>query len=1195
MTVQLSSLRVSADLDASKYLAGAAQKVAADKSMTAAAREAGSAISSIGTQAQTTDTRLSRAADGVERLKRQFVTGYAAAADFERNIKVVGTGLERGKITTEQAATAIENLSRKYGQAIDPQSKLIQGSDSLSQASRLAMESISLQATAVDDLTASYARMAQEARAAQAAEQSRTKFDAFLGVGRPAGTSASSSASVFESEFARQSQLEQIAQMKSAQNASYFGADLNRRMGIGSQGSDARASAAVFETAAREAESYAQKAAMLRAQLDPVAAMQARINAEIAEFSVLAQRGEISALEFAQAQAMAQKRMADVGKVGGSGGRNFAATNAMFQFQDIGMTAAMGMDPRMIGLQQGTQLAGAYAGLSMKEAAATTGAALAGLVSPVSIAAIGFTALAAAAIQYGVSVVGSINTSANALEKHEEALKRIKALYDTAAESGEQFGQRTQSAITFTANQDRQALQKALADGLKNFAYRASPTPDASQYQFPGADMAGLEQQQLRDNFGPFASTVSRFLDQAREGKGDVLELNKQIQELANSDPANKAMQRIATTILGYTDQATKAAEAVKELNKQQLELTMTMARTEAAASARKYEADNTYQRFAMTRQYDAEVAGIGARSPQQIADATRRRLEAEPVDPGKESVETRALRIQQQVDLAYRQANQSVIEAQQSRAQSLDKMLTDQQMEIDLLGKTGGAAIALRKEYELTSQLRLEAARQGIEVDQRELDMIKERAAALGQLTDLYNQRRFNTDMAQQGADADMLGRDRQIVQTLRQYGLPEDLGGGNASIIRDSLNREASRTAISGFMTDFRSNLLRNGGDLGDALGDTIKNALLNSLSKASEQAIERLTNTIVGALFGQRPAGGGIVSSVANDNVAGGFSGLAKVIPVTRAPLGDISSYAAAIKKIESSGNYSAMGPITRNGDRAYGGYQVMGNNIGPWSKEALGRSISSSEFLANPDLQDQIFNHKFGSYVDKFGPSGAAQAWFGGPGSVGKGGNGADILGTTGNSYVARFNDALGSASGNLNTFGGGLDKMGTGLTNVGSSLASGGASAAAGGGGGGGLFGWLGGLFGGGGTSQWNLAKSGAITGLFADGTGSAPGGLAVVGERGREIVNLPRGSQVIPNHRTESMMAANRNGGAAGSGGRLDIGVSVDDEGALRAYVKRESSSAARSETASAFSAYGDSQRRGQFGEMQRRYSNQKG
>ena len=36
---------------------------------------------------------------------------------------------------------------------------------------------------------------------------------------------------------------------------------------------------------------------------------------------------------------------------------------------------------------------------------------------------------------------------------------------------------------------------------------------------------------------------------------------------------------------------------------------------------------------------------------------------------------------------------------------------------------------------------------------------------------------------------------------------------------------------------------------------------------------------------------------------------------------------------------------------------------------------------------------------------------------------------------------------------------------------------------------------------------------------FAGGTNFAPGGLSLVGERGPELVNLPRGSQVIPNHK----------------------------------------------------------------------------
>jgi cyanate permease len=62
-----------------------------------------------------------------------------------------------------------------------------------------------------------------------------------------------------------------------------------------------------------------------------------------------------------------------------------------------------------------------------------------------------------------------------------------------------------------------------------------------------------------------------------------------------------------------------------------------------------------------------------------------------------------------------------------------------------------------------------------------------------------------------------------------------------------------------------------------------------------------------------------------------------------------------------------------------------------------------------------------------------------------------------------------------------------------------------------------------------------IAVGGAIRSLssrnaFAVGTRNAPGGMALVGERGPELVNLPRGSQVIPAAQTSNMM-----GGFGGS------------------------------------------------------------
>jgi hypothetical protein len=92
--------------------------------------------------------------------------------------------------------------------------------------------------------------------------------------------------------------------------------------------------------------------------------------------------------------------------------------------------------------------------------------------------------------------------------------------------------------------------------------------------------------------------------------------------------------------------------------------------------------------------------------------------------------------------------------------------------------------------------------------------------------------------------------------------------------------------------------------------------------------------------------------------------------------------------AIKDIESSGgNYGALGKIIpKTGDRAYGAYQVMGDNVPSWSKQWYGQSLNPQQFLANKDAQDAVFKGQFGMYADKYGPEGAGRAWLGGEGGM-----------------------------------------------------------------------------------------------------------------------------------------------------------------------------------------------------------------
>lgn len=96
-------------------------------------------------------------------------------------------------------------------------------------------------------------------------------------------------------------------------------------------------------------------------------------------------------------------------------------TNVAAQFQDIGVTAAMGMNPLMIGLQQGAQLSGVLAmqGMTAAGAIRLLGSAFLSVLSPLSLLIIGFTTLLAAGIQmidWTAAAKSGLNLLADAIQ-----------------------------------------------------------------------------------------------------------------------------------------------------------------------------------------------------------------------------------------------------------------------------------------------------------------------------------------------------------------------------------------------------------------------------------------------------------------------------------------------------------------------------------------------------------------------------------------------------------------------------------------------------------------------------------------------------------------------------------------------------------------------------------------------------------
>lgn len=80
-------------------------------------------------------------------------------------------------------------------------------------------------------------------------------------------------------------------------------------------------------------------------------------------------------------------------------------------------------------------------------------------------------------------------------------------------------------------------------------------------------------------------------------------------------------------------------------------------------------------------------------------------------------------------------------------------------------------------------------------------------------------------------------------------------------------------------------------------------------------------------------------------------------------------------------ESGGNYGAVGPPTPYG-RAYGRYQVLAPNVGPWTQKYYGRRLTASQFLRNKKAQDAVVRGVLYGYYKRYGARGAAAMWYSG---------------------------------------------------------------------------------------------------------------------------------------------------------------------------------------------------------------------
>lgn len=922
----------------------------------------------------------------------------------------------------------------------------------------------------------------------------------------------------------------------------------------------------------------------LRARYSPLFATINNYKSAVADIKRAHAIGAISANEMTSA--IQRERQAALASTAAIKGRNaalaatprggsaqgFQTANIAAQFQDIAVTSAMGMNPLQIALQQGTQLSSVLGTMGNgRQVVAGLAAAFTSLISPVSLVTIGLVAGGAAAIQYFSSLELGGEKSEKTLQKEAELVQAVVAKWGDALPALKAY------------NDERQRLT------------------DAKDLQAAAEIGADAQWEELRKSLGEvnteIADIVSR-LSQMGQDTDKITSLQQAFNDLiagiengnATFEMAKKVQQELAAVI---KDNATPELQKYLDIFNR-----LVPAIDKASASASKFKSE--------AAQAASASRGFRINSPEQDAyfdylDEQRRKANENPTVinpdgkrvavpiPGAKPIQ---LGDEPQGNKKAETAAQRAANAYRDLVKSADDRIAQLQLETELTGEYGVQTDAARFRLELLQQ----AEDKGRSLSAEQRAEIEKKVELYSKYSQALAQAKLHQDLLDDSAFAGLSKQEQAVKLRLRSYGLDEDLGGNNAAMIRNRFQQEELSDLTQSFLSEFSSGILTGGKSIGESFADAVKNAAANAMQKSLDSLFEQIGNALASALL----AGGGKSGGIAAVASSAATTFAAPVGAVTRSSLpavGNIGVYAKAIQAIESGGNYGALGPVTRNGDRAYGAYQVMGNNIGPWSEAALGRRLSASEFLGDRSAQDAIFNHRFGGYADKFGASGAAQAWFGGPGSVGKGGMGADILGTTGNSYVAKFNTQIAkmgeTAAGAVNGLGGFNSGLAAITQNMGAAGGLGGSS-------------WLSLITGAGFGGSAQLAASGGI-GLFDKGGFTGTGGKytpAGIVHKGEYVFDAAAVSRIgVP---TLERLRGYANGGMVGApraprlNGRGTSANSNVQPGVLQVHVSGASGddhirTLVKQGVGEGLSQYNENQRRGGFGTMQSRYTSQKG
>lgn len=227
--------------------------------------------------------------------------------------------------------------------------------------------------------------------------------------------------------------------------------------------------------------------------------------------------------------------------------------NIAAQFQDIFVTAGMGMSPLQIALQQGTQLSAVLGNRGLGGTVSALGAAFASVLSPVSLVTIAVVALGAFGIQALAGLMSGTDKASEALERHEGWLDTVLVGYDDIREAAKKAADEALRLPSGSA-----ALE--IADDVE----AAQAALDAQLQLIQGFDRIIDLQQDAYPRLGEEFGQLQDLLDRLAAGTLTVGEMDTALRSVKFSDSADDKVRAFVDDLLAAVEAASKLEANLK-------------------------------------------------------------------------------------------------------------------------------------------------------------------------------------------------------------------------------------------------------------------------------------------------------------------------------------------------------------------------------------------------------------------------------------------------------------------------------------------------------------------------------------------------------------------------------------------------------------------------------------------------------